>query len=362
MKIDPTYVQQARDVETVEELRALVQKAIELEHATIPPYLCGYFTLKLGTNEAVGDIIRSVAIEEMLHMTIACNLLLAIGGRPRINTPDFVPSYPDGLPFGIGDEEEPDGDEKTFKVHLRKCSRMQVEDVFMKIEEPDQILDIPDVDMLGEEQRHFDTIGDFYLFLIAAIERLGPSIFKDGHPQIIARKWFPNPKEMFEITDVETACEAIRVIVDQGEGSKDDPFDEFGEPSHYYRFQEIIKGRKLIRVPDADPPYAYAGEPVVLDDLDVWNMDTNASISKYKPGSMSERMAIQFSYSYTRALNALHDTFNGRPEALDDAMGIMYELRLLAQQVLSTPAEWADASNKQQAQTGLSFEYRTTNT
>jgi len=90
-------------------------------------------------------------------------------------------------------------------------------------------------------------------------------------------------------------------------------------------------------------------------------MDADPAIAKYKPGSESQRRAIQFSYSYTRALNALHEAFNGTPDALDDAMGIMYELRLLAQQVLSTPAEWADSDCKSDAQTGLSFEYRTTN-
>lgn len=86
-------------------------------------------------------------------------------------------------------------------------------------------------------------------------------------------------------------------------------------------------------------------------------MDDDPRIDKYRPGSQSRRMAEQFSYSYTRLLNSLHQAFNGTPASLDHAMGLMYELRLLAHQVLSTPAVWADPTKTTVAQTGLSFEY-----
>ena len=364
MRINPEYVDAVRQASTAEELKPLIQEAIKLEHATIPPYLCGYFTLKLGTNKEVGEIIRSVVIEEMLHMTIACNLLLAIGGKPSINSPDFVPSYPGGLPFGIGEMEDPDGKEEPLVIHLRKCSKELIENTFMNIEKPDEPIVIPDVQalMASSAELQFDTIAAFYHFLAEKIGELGDDIFLPDADQVVATKWFTDPKEMFAITDVESARRAIAVIVDQGEGTSKDPFDDQGVPAHYYRFAEIVHGRKLIHTGDPEKPYAYAGDPVTLTEVDVWNMDSDPAIARYKPGSLSERVAIQFSYSYTRALNALHEAFNGRPDALDDAMGIMYELRLLAQQVLSTPAEWADGNCKTAAQTGLSFEYRTTNT
>ena len=62
MRIQRSYVDAVIKATCADDLLPLVQDAIKLEHATIPPYLCGYFTLKLGTNEAVGDIIRSVVI------------------------------------------------------------------------------------------------------------------------------------------------------------------------------------------------------------------------------------------------------------------------------------------------------------
>ena len=42
--------------------------------------------------------IKGVVIEEMLHMTIAANVLNAVGGHPAIDRPDFVPNYPQDLP------------------------------------------------------------------------------------------------------------------------------------------------------------------------------------------------------------------------------------------------------------------------
>ncbi|MGB0798812.1 MAG: ferritin-like domain-containing protein, partial [Planktomarina sp.] len=308
MKIDPKFIAAVRQAKKPEDLFGLIQHAIELEHATIPPYLCGYFTLKLDTNTDVGDIIRSVAVEEMLHMSIACNLLLAIGGSPVINKPAFVPSYPESLPFGIGTQEEPDG--STFKIHLRKCSKAQVQDTFMKIEEPEEPIDIPD-DVPGRLMTmHFDTIGAFYKFLGDAIKEMGNDIFVPGAYQMINPKWFPE-NELFPIVDVDTALRAIDIIVDQGEGTGINPFDENGEPAHYYRFEEIIRGKRLVRTGNNAHPFAFSGDPVDFDEDSVWDMDENPKIANYKPGSRSERMAIQFSYSYTRALNALHDAFNG---------------------------------------------------
>src|SRR5687768_4726057 len=75
-----------------------IQDAIKLEHSTIPPYLYALYSLKEGNNQGIIDIIQSVVIEEMLHMTLACNILNALGGTPEIDTPSFVPTYPGTLP------------------------------------------------------------------------------------------------------------------------------------------------------------------------------------------------------------------------------------------------------------------------
>jgi hypothetical protein len=351
IRIDARYVEDVQDAKTGDDLAPLLQAAIELEHATIPPYLCGYFSLKNATNTAAGDIIRSIVVEEMLHLTIASNLMISLGGKPTLNNPEFVPNYPDGLPMGIG---------QHLRVHLRKCSLPQVEDVFMKIEEPEYPIAIP---VAAEAERlpapEFATISAFYLALADKIQTLGDAAFI-GEPahQVIASRWFPDPEEMFAIKDVKTAVQGISVIIDQGEGTATNPFDDSGAPAHYYRFEEIVKGRRLIPRPGATPPYVYGGDRVDLDVQNVWDMDDDPKAAKYKPGSLSRHRADQFDYSYTRLLNSLHSTFNGHPEELDHAMGLMFELRLLSQQVLATPAEWAAPDVTAPKQTGLSFEYQ----
>nr|MCU0322110.1 ferritin-like protein [Chitinophagaceae bacterium] len=55
-------------IKTIDSLKKHLQVAIELEHSTIPPYLCALYSIKEGTNVAASQIIRSVVIEEMLHM------------------------------------------------------------------------------------------------------------------------------------------------------------------------------------------------------------------------------------------------------------------------------------------------------
>jgi len=351
IRIAARYIDDVRNATSGQDLTPLLQAAIELEHATIPPYLCAYFSLKDGSGTAVGEIIRSIVVQEMLHLTIASNLMISLGGEPRLNGPGFVPKYPDGLPMGIGEH---------LQVRLRKCSLEQVGDVFMKIEEPEDPISIR-VAFQAERQLvpEFATIGAFYLALADKIRELGDSAFigKPEH-QVVASRWFPDPEEMFAISDVTTAVQGIQVIIDQGEGTQTSPFDDSGAPAHYYRFDQIVKGRRLIPSPGSTPPFVYGGEPVSLDVQNIWDMDDDPKAAKYKVGSRSRQRADQFNYSYTRLLNSLHRTFNGQPEELDKAMGLMFELRLLSQQVLSTTAEWADPAVTAGKQTGLSFEYQ----
>lgn len=232
----------------------------------------------------------------------------------------------------------------------------QIKTVFMQIEEPEDPIDIP---VLEAARPQWATIGAFYQALADKIAALGDSIFV-GDPayQVVASKWFPDPKQMFAIKDVQTAVQGINVIIDQGEGTSTSPYDGSGEPAHYYRFEQIVKGRLLIERPGATPPYGYGGDPVVLDPKTVWDMDDDPKVAKYKAGSLSRQRADRFNYAYTRLLNSLYRTFNGRPEELDHAMGLMFELRLLSQQALATAAEWTDDTVTADKQTGLSFEYR----
>ena len=60
-----------RTITSLESLREHLQWAIELEHSTIPPYLCALYSIAPGRNSEATELVSSVLLEEMLHMTLA---------------------------------------------------------------------------------------------------------------------------------------------------------------------------------------------------------------------------------------------------------------------------------------------------
>lgn len=180
-----------------------LQQAVELEHAKIPTYLYALYSLVPGKNDAIAAIIESVVVEEMLHMTLACNVLNAIGGSPEIDKPDFIPIFPGSLPGGVQSE---------LTVQLAPLPMEQLSK-FLEIEEPED----PQVyKSLAAADDQEVTIGMFYTAISECIAALGESIFVDPpHNQV-------GPDLMFEavlVTDVATAQQTIEVITEQGEGT-----------------------------------------------------------------------------------------------------------------------------------------------
>jgi hypothetical protein len=325
LKIEPAILEQVRSATKASDLYTHLQGAIELEHSTIPPYLTALYSIKKGTNREAAAIIRSVVIEEMLHMTIAANTLNAIGGAPEINKSDFIPGYPDTLPMNI---------HAGFEVGLAPLSRDLISSVFMVIEEPEDPLHFPVHPLALEATAAFATIGDFYRAIMDKIIELGDGIFTgDPARQVSGLPWF-DASELFPIRSRDDAVKALGIIVEQGEGTKTSPLDPQHELAHYYRFAEIFNQRKL--VPDNTAPngFSYSGDPVTLDQAGIWDMVANPKLSDYPDGSAARRNADQFNYSYGNLLNSLHDTFNGEPDRLDHAIGLMYELRLAADRLI----------------------------
>lgn len=347
LKIEPRYIAAIQAAQAPGDLYWLVQNAIELEHATIPPYLAAYYSLKLNTNDMVGGIIRSVVMQEMLHMSIAANLMIAIGGSPQINRPHFVPKYPGPLPMNIGN---------GLIVPIEKCTVELVKKVFMVIEEPEDPIHIPvrlQATAAGTEPE-FHTIGEFYAALDAKLQEMGQEAFRGNFDQeMVDNTWFP-PDQLFRITGPKSASAAIELIVEQGEGTPTSPLDPEDEPAHYYRFQQIVVGKRLERDPETGG-FVFGGAPVRIDERNVWNMQANGDPDTLPENSRARRASIQFAYGYTGLLNALHRTFNGEPEAIRGAMGLMFQLRLAAQDVLSIPLP-----DQPDVATGLCFRWQPT--
>lgn len=337
---------------SIESIRLRLQHAIKLEHATIPAYLTALYSLKPGTNQDVAQILQSIVIEEMTHMALAANVLNAVGGQPIINRPEFVPNYPSKLPEGI----RPD-----VTLGLERLTLPLVKNTFMSLEAPHDPLDparlkrarhdphllLADPGGLHYEWVEYkDTIGEFYRALEADIEALDEGAFVNDR----ARQLDYAP--VIVVTDRKSALEALRLIVDQGEGTDKDPFEKnTAVPAHFYRFEEIVRGRRLIRTPDGTA--RFDGDPVVFDQASVWPMIPNTKRADIEDGTQAADRLDAFNGAYWRLLNALHDTFNGDPKRFNAAMGLMYEVKATALRLVETPVPGARGG----VTMGPSFEY-----
>ncbi len=150
------------------ELKANLQTAIEIELATIPIYLYTYYSLVRNTESGqnideaqffankAGAIIMSVAVEEMLHMSLSSNILFAMGGTPKLykRAPG---AYPTGLPFHNPQGPVGPGGATAVSIPLGKFSFEQLWH-FLQIEYPESHDALP-------QDRDWATIGQFYSYI-----------------------------------------------------------------------------------------------------------------------------------------------------------------------------------------------------
>jgi hypothetical protein len=327
---------------TLDGLKKSLRLAIQLEHSTIPPYLYALYSIKPLQNAAVAELIRSVVREEMLHMSLDCNILNAIGGAPRLDDPDLIPKYPGPLPGGV---------DHGLTVPLAPLSKSLVLDVFMAIEEPEHPVTADDPELTCAKH---ETIGDFYAEIKRQIDHLscgGKNIFV-GDPARQLRAGF-SQLQTLSITDAESAKAAIDIIVEQGEGSTQSPKDPDRELAHYYKYAEIYYGRKLIKLSNpkpGTPEYGYEGDPIPFYESGIWPSICNPKRSNYPKGSQAAVLNDAFNHTYTRFLHGLQRVFNGQPDYLGPAFTGMQSLRDQAMVLMSlefAPGKFA----------GPSFEY-----
>lgn len=327
-----------------EDLLRALQQAVELEHSTIPLYLTALYSIRPGTNVYVAELIRSVVLEEMLHMGLVSNLMISIGGSPSIDSPGFVPLYPGSLPGGLA---------PGLTVRLRRCSIAQLRDVFMAVEQPEETFEPVDgtVDPEDPEQKARFTIGWFYDEIHRALDRLagrGEITFGNEDRQVAVRI---QGNRLFKIGSLADAHRAIHEIKEQGEGAS--PLDPDEAPhrkdlSHYYKFAEIVHGRQIVAGKDG---FSYTGDPIPFDPDGVFPMMDDPDTSTLPPGSRAATLSRQFNQTYQALLKALHSTFNGDPGDFAATQGLMYSLELQAQQLMQTPSGRNDGTTA-----GPSFE------
>jgi hypothetical protein len=281
------------------ELKSNLQTAVQIELATIPIYLFTYYSLnrRAQSGQSIGDAelyankagatIMSVAVEEMLHMSLSSNILFSMGVAPQLyaNAPG---TYPTGLPYHR--PQGPPGPDGSTPV-LIPLAPFSFEQLwhFLQIEYPEQYDALP-------EDRNWQTIGQFYSYIRCLIRtrfvtdedfrkgdyahgiqpyNYSPNNVDTVYPETGFDPWRPAPpaptpswatlpgaaqvarftdyadshagkSQLLCIRSRQDAAEAIDTICDQGEGCpipdlgpspEDDPSKD--EDSHYVKFLKL---------------------------------------------------------------------------------------------------------------------------
>ena len=328
-KLEASYTKD----EIIARLHRDLQIAVEIELATLPVYLYTYYSInrlptvkskkvKKGVSEELalfankaGGIIMSVAVEEMLHMSLSCNILYALGRRPKLyrHSPNFrsIEGGGTNLPF----HTRMGPDHKPIAIKLTEFN-LESMWAFLEIEYRRESRD-----PLRED--NWVTIGDFYSYIrcllstkyITDEDFTGPAAFQlsdDYYAQncidtIYPGKTFAKQKvpleidsaakvahypnssdshagqvELVKVINKKTALQAIATICDQGEGfaTSRHPFDDKTiddpskkEQSHYDKFLQLQaqlagydpKHEAVAPFPAAPKPSAH---PWTEDDLD----------------------------------------------------------------------------------------------
>ena len=259
-------------------LAEALQAAVEIELATIPPYLTAWWSVEDDATYQARSL-REIVEEEMAHMAIAMNLLVSLGPDYHPAIVERAPVYPTPLPRGI---------RPHLTVQLESLSEESLLS-FIEIERGDEEeQDIELCHTLGEEHA---SISRFYRDVFATFESLRPEIHVErqihGHL---------SPLVVTSLDDVERAVDAIVV---QGEGSSlRNPQDTGPDDlAHVWRFREISVGKR------------YQYDPI-LGQWDFIDPIPEAEIACVPPvprGGYTEGPAelARFDRAYTNMLRAL---------------------------------------------------------
>lgn len=343
IKLQSSFVEKAQSASSSAELAELLGYAMQLEHSTIPPYLTALYSIHRNSNTSVAAALKEIAVEEMVHMTMVGNIITAIGGAVNITGDDFIPKYPDTLPMSVGD---------GLVVGLKKFSRELVHDVFMEIEKPENPIHFPVAE--AESARLYKTIGEFYLAIVDKIEELGDGIFTGNtDKQLLNIDSTPPWDALKPIVKAQDAIDSLLWIIEDGEGTSSSPFDGSGSLAHYYRFEEVYHGRKLVKDAEAENGYSYSGSTIEFDETKVFDIPDNAKAADYAEGTDARAAVDYFNGEYSKMLRALQRIYDGHNEPADiNAMlSVMAGLRTAAVDVVGL----VDTSTGKNV--GLTFEY-----
>jgi Ferritin-like len=249
-----------------EQLVYLLTQACELEQGVLCEYLFALYSLKREPEDGLsaeqldqvtrwGRTLAEIAVQEMLHLTLATNLLTAVGATPHFHRPNF-PIRCQWYPPDVQIELVPFGE-----AALRH---------FLYLERPDDI-DLDDAEGLAAVcecrpltatsntlmagPQDYSTVGHLYRSIdygfTRLVERYGEAGVFIGPPGSQATREVLGWPELVAVTDLASAKAAIATIIEQGEGSS----GEWRE-AHFGRLSTILD--EYLAATRADPTFSPA--------------------------------------------------------------------------------------------------------
>ncbi len=318
------------NITTREELINALQEAIQVEHGLMLQYLFAAFSCKKFAEEEgltphqqervrawEGQILK-VALDEMLHLGTACNLMHAIGGSPNFNRANFPQEVDKWLPF---------------PYQLERLTPA-VMDRFVRFEAPRWAIE--QAARLAPIPIEYDYVGELYRSISVGFETVARNVdnlFVGSEVVQASSDWSRYPLSfslfrLFGIRDVPSALEAIEFIIEQGEGLSGDI-----EGSHYEAFLKIRDEYAAEREADPtfDPARAVATNPLIRRHKDT---DAEAEVSLIEEGTLAHDVADLFNNLYGTMLLMLFQFFDPAGETFQQRLALQTGTRRLMSMVI----------------------------
>lgn len=331
-----------------DQLIGMLAEAAEIEHCLMCTYLYAAFSLKQGVDEDLlphelsavkrwrAEII-AVATEEMLHLALVNNLLMAIGSPPHYRHYNF-PASAGQFPADVAVALLPfDAATLDHFIYVERPSDADETDG-ATIDKSDYSREMGSADRVTPTGGDYDTVGDLYQAITDSLAPLAATLGEAGlfvgspSAQLTQEDVFlPG---LCTISSVAQATWALNLIVEQGEGSR-----VCRETSHYSRFRTIRQQWQALSTGRAAfKPYRdVARNPVmrspVTDDERV-QVVSEPAISLLDVGNSSYFLML-------RLLALMSDSANcrlTRPAVMAQAMTLMHALADIGAALTGLPA------------------------
>ncbi|MEW2353356.1 ferritin-like protein [Spirillospora sp. NPDC029432] len=306
-----------RPIPDVQALADHLHVAAQVELSTIPLYMYALYSIRTdGYSQwspplGVQRTLTGIVVEEMLHLALARNLMIAIGHGDAIKfyDPDFIPKFPSAMlnRYKPGDKPTP-----TIPLHLKSLSTEHV-GTFLRVEEPDHVdSNAAYFEAHPNDPGQYTSLGAFYRAIEKAFVDADAKKEIDWSRAQVDKQYdrgfwnqFGGGKPV-RVDSLKTAKQALEIIVDQGEGATGDhkftpsnpanPRPGFEEFSHYEKFLRIKEHIEGIGAGNGEADYA-----VPMDSAEaVWPLLTDPTVKTLAdaPATLSLQNLFNASYCY----------------------------------------------------------------